>query len=65
MCLHLAALTRDSIQFDMKHKHVLKKLNFVLLTPPPVSGGSTGKNICYHPTTCVIPLNLICNMSMF
>ena len=39
MCLHLAALTRDSIQFDMKHKHVLKKLNFDLLTQPQCQGG--------------------------
>ena len=26
---------RNSLNFDMQHDHVLKKLNFVLLTPPP------------------------------
>ena len=35
----------------MQHDHVLKKLNFDLLTPTPriVGGGSSaGKNNCYH-----------------
>ena len=30
---------RDSLNFDMQHVHVLKKLNFDLLTPSPGSGG--------------------------
>ena len=25
----------DSFQFDMQHDHILKKLNFELLIPPP------------------------------
>ena len=37
---------RDSIQFDMQNGHVLKKMNFDLLTPPPGSeaggGGAAG-----------------------
>ena len=33
---------RDSLQFDMQHDHVLKKLTFDLLTPSP-GGGGTGK----------------------
>ena len=50
----------------MQHDHVLKKLNFDLLTPTPGSGGWVGvceQNICYHAAAFVIPFNLICNMS--
>ena len=31
ICYHVAAF-RDSLIFDMQHNHVLKKLNFDLLT---------------------------------
>ena len=35
---------RDSLYFDMKHDHVLKKLNFNLLTPRVGGrGGAAGK----------------------
>ena len=50
---------------DMQHDHVLKKLNFVLLTPTPGSGGVCGQYICYHVAAFVILFNLICNMTMF
>ena len=33
---------RHSLKFDMQHYHVLKKLNFDLLTPPPMGGGGGG-----------------------
>ena len=33
---------RDSLLFDMQHDHVLKKLNFDLLTPTPGSGAGVG-----------------------
>ena len=36
--LVLCCCNRDSLKFDMQHDHVLKKLNFNLLTPFPVSG---------------------------
>ena len=29
------SVVRDSLKFDMQHSHVLKKLNFNLLTPSP------------------------------
>ena len=60
--------------------HVLKKLNFDLLTPTPgsgcvcVEGGGGGvgswvgvweQDICYHASAFVIPFNLICNMTLF
>ena len=40
----------DSFKYDLQHDHVLKKLNFDLLTPPPGSGAGGGcvQNICYH-----------------
>ena len=53
----------------MQQEHVLKKLNFDLLTPSGGSGAGDreicGQNICYHVTAFVIPFNLICNMAMF
>ena len=41
---------RDSLQFDMQHDHVLKKLNFDPLTTTPRLEGRCvcGQNICYH-----------------
>ena len=33
ICYHVAAF-RDSILFDIQHDHVLKKLNFDLLSHP-------------------------------
>ena len=43
---------RHSPLFDMQYDHVLKKLNFDLLTPSDqgVGGreGVCGQNICYH-----------------
>ena len=59
----------DSLKFDMQHDHVLKMLKFDLLTPPPgswgeVGGVSVGKKICYHVAAFIIPLNLICKMTM-
>ena len=50
------------------YDHVLKKLNFDLLTPPPGLGegeGVCGQNICYHVDVFMIPFNLICNMTLF
>ena len=50
-CYHVAAF-RDSIKLDMQHDHVLKKLNFDLLTRSGASvcvcGGICRQNICYH-----------------
>ena len=59
----------DSLKFDMQHDHVLKMLKFDLLNPPPgswgeVGGVSVGKKICYHVAAFIIPLNLICKMTM-
>ena len=54
----------------MQHIHVLKKLNFDLLTSSPGWGGlgggrgSAGKHIATF-LYFVIPFNLICNISMF
>ena len=42
-CYHVAAFC-DSLQFDMQYAHVLKKLNFDLLTPfPRTVAGLFGK----------------------
>ena len=55
----------------MQHDHVLKQLNFDLLTPTPGSGGGVGvggvcgQNICYHAAAFEIFFNLICNMTVF
>ena len=57
ICYHVAAF----------NDHILKKLNFDLLTPTQGSGEVVGvcvQNICYHVAACVIPFNLICNMTM-
>ena len=47
ICYHAFAF-RDSLGIDKQHDHVLKKLNFDLLTPSPGSGGVCEQNICYH-----------------
>ena len=41
---------RDSLSFDMQHDHVVKKLNFDLLTPSVRGRGSASKNLqtCYN-----------------
>ena len=47
--LHVAAFV-ILFNFDMQHDHVLKKFNFDLLTPSPVSGRGgrhLRTNICY------------------
>ena len=49
----------------MQHDHVLKKLNFDLLTPTPGVGVVCRQNICNHVAAFVILFNLICNMTMF
>ena len=59
----------------MQHDHVLKKLNFDLLTPSPESGcvcvwgggggGSAGKIFATMLLYYRILFNLICNMTMF
>ena len=47
----------------MQNDHVLKKLNFDLTS---ASGeGVYVQKICYHVDACVIPFNLICNMTIF
>ena len=56
----------------MQHIHVLKKLNFDLMTSSPGWGGlgggcrvSAGKHIATLLLYFVIPFNWICNISMF
>ena len=53
----------------MQHDHVLKKLNFDLLTQSPglwgvPLSGVCGQNICYHVAAFMILFNLICKMTM-
>ena len=66
ICYHAAAFD-DSYKFDLQHDHVLKKLNFDLLTLSLVSrgAGSECKIFATLLLHFVIPLNLICNMTMF
>ena len=51
----------------MQYDHVLKKLNFNLLTPR-VGGGGGSAGIIFatmlHVSALVNPFNLICNMNM-
>ena len=53
----------------MQYDHVLKKLNFNILTPRVGGGGGGSAGIILatmvHVAAPVIPLNLICNMTMF
>ena len=57
--------------FDMQHDHVLKTLNFDLLTPFTWLGvggwgkGSLDKVFATLLLHFVIPFKLICNMTMF
>ena len=53
----------------MQYEHVLKKLNFDLLTLMMCvcgggGGGGCGQNICSRIAAFVITLNLICNMTV-
>ena len=63
ICYHVATF-RDANKFDMQYDHVLKKLNFDLLTPPlsvnfdlwtlyQGQGEVAGlwENVCYHVAT--------------
>ena len=53
----------------MQYDHVLKKLNFNLLTPRVRGGGAGSAGIIFatmlHVAAPVIRFNLICNMTMF
>ena len=51
----------------MQYDHVLKKLNFNLLTPRSEGGGSGGIIFAtmLHVAEPVIPFNLKCNNTMF
>ena len=54
----------------MQHDHVMLNVNFDLLTPSPRvvedgDGGSAGKIFDTVLLHFVIPLSLICNMTMF
>ena len=50
----------------MQRDHVLKKLNFYLLTPSPGPGaGGMQAEIWYCVAAIVILLNIICDMTMF
>ena len=53
----------------MQYDHVLKKLNFNLLTPRVGGGGGGSAGIIFatmlHVAWPVIPFNFICNMTMF
>ena len=59
----------------MQHDHILKKMNFDLLTPSPGSGGGgggvggvmgvCGQHICYYVAAFLILFNLIYNMTVF
>ena len=47
----------------MQYDHVLKKLNFNLVTPRVRGGGGGSAGIIFAAS--VIPFNLVCNMTMF
>ena len=49
----------------MQHGHVLKKLNFDLLTPSQGLGWVLRAKYCYHVARFVIRFNLICNVAVF
>ena len=42
----------DTLSFDMQHGHVLKKLDFDLLTPPTGSGGGGGGSAAKFVLPC-------------
>ena len=68
ICYHVASFC-DSKKCGLHHDNVLKMLNFDLLTPSPrvleEIEGSAGKTFATMLQHFVIPINLICNMSMF
>ena len=47
-------LHSQSLLFDMQRDHVLKELNFDLLTQSPGFGGFHGQNICCHVVVFLI-----------
>ena len=52
----------------MQHDYVLKKTVFWPFVPIIRSQGGSlegGRIICFHVVATVIPLNLMCNMTMF
>ena len=53
----------------MQYNHVLKKLEFFLMTPRVGGGGGVSAGIIFatmlHDAAPVIPFNLICNNTMF
>ena len=55
-----------TLQFDMQHKVLLSEEEkwLGLLTPPQGRGCVFGQIICYHVASCVVGLNLICNMTI-
>ena len=51
-------LIRDSLQFDMQHCHVLKKIKFDLLTPLcPPPGSDPGLRSCLRCFIFIVPLS--------
>ena len=63
ICYHVATF-RDSNKFNIQQGHVLKKMNLDLLiqSPKVVEAGGGGGRVLPH---FVIPVYLICNMTMF
>ena len=67
ICYHVAAFV-ILFNFDMQHDHVLKKLNFDLLTPYPGSGEGVGISWQIFAALLLhflIPCKLIFNVTMF
>ena len=52
ICYHVATF-REFNKFDMQHDHVLKKLNFYLLTPSPRVVGGALLAKCLLPNSCI------------
>ena len=52
---------RDSLQINIQHDHVLKKLNFDLLTPPPESGGGCRGVLAKYLLQCCCSHNIHLN----
>ena len=55
----------DILKFNVQYVYVLKKLYFDTKTPSVGGGGVCWQNIPYYVAACVIPFNLICNMTIF
>ena len=62
ICNHFATFC-DSNELYMQYDHLLKRLNFELLTKN--LNESEGKILATMLLYFVIPSNLICNMTMF